>query len=150
MATRFQVTFDCADPGLLTSFWATALGYEIENPPEGFETWNAYWRSRGLPEQELSDDHDAADSLIDPEGTSPRIWFQQVPERKVVKNRLHLDLGVGGGRGVPVDLRRERVDAEADRLIAAGATTLRVLEHEVEGHYAVVMQDPEGNEFCLH
>lgn len=150
MTTRFQVTLDCADPGRLTRFWATALGYEIEGPPDGFETWNAYWRSRGLPEEELDDDRDAADSLVDPDGTGPRIWFQQVPERKVVKNRLHLDLDAGGGRGVPLELRRQRVDAEAGRLTAAGATTLRVLEHEAEGHYAVVMQDPEGNEFCLH
>jgi hypothetical protein len=73
-----------------------------------------------------------------------------VPEGKVVKNRLHLDLDVGGGRGAPLAVRRERVDAEADRLVAAGATRFRVLSEEAVDHYAVVMQDPEGNEFCLH
>jgi hypothetical protein len=68
----------------------------------------------------------------------------------VVKNRLHLDLGVGGGRQVPLETRRERVDAEAERLLAAGATRLRILSEEAVDHYAVVMADPEGNELCLH
>ena len=87
--------------------------------------------------------------LVDPDGVRPRIWFQPVPEGKVVKNRLHLDLGVSGGRQVPLETRRRRVDAEAERLVAAGATRLRVLSEEGVDHYAVVMADPEGNEFCL-
>jgi hypothetical protein len=66
----------------------------------------------------------------------------------VVKNRVHLDLGVSGGRTVPVEIRKERVEAEAGRLIGAGATRQRVLEGA--SSYAVVMQDPEGNEFCVH
>jgi predicted enzyme related to lactoylglutathione lyase len=71
-----------------------------------------------------------------------------VPEPKVVKNRVHLDLDVSGGRGVPLATRTELVDAEAERLTTAGATTLRILTEGVD-YYAVVMQDPEGNEFCL-
>ena len=78
------------------------------------------------------------------------MWFQPVPEPKVVKNRVHLDLDVGGGRGTPLEERRRRVEAEADRLVAAGATVFRVLSEDGVDHYAVVMQDPEGNEFCLH
>jgi hypothetical protein len=89
-------------------------------------------------------------AIVDPDGVGPRIWFQPVPEGKVVKNRLHLDLDVGGGRGAPLAARRDRVDAEADRLVAAGATRFRVLSEEGVDHYGVVMQDPEGNEFCLH
>jgi hypothetical protein len=73
-----------------------------------------------------------------------------VPEPKVVKNRVHLDLGVSGGRQVPLPTRRRRVDAEAERLVGAGATRLRVLSEEAVDHYAVVMADPEGNEFCLN
>ena len=146
MATRIQVTIDCADSNRLARFWAEALGYRLEEPPAGFATWQAYWASRGLPEEELEDGYD---SIVDPDGIGPRIWFQPVPEAKVVKNRVHLDLAVGGGREVPLALRRTRVDAEADRLVGAGATRLRVLSEEAVDHYAVVLQDPEGNEFCL-
>lgn len=149
MARKIQVTIDCADPGRLTLFWATALGYEIQAPPGGFPTWNAFWRSIGVPEDELDDANDASDSVVDPDGVGPRIWFQQVPEGKVVKNRLHLDVDVGGGRTVPLDVRRQRVTAEAERLAAAGATRVRVLEAEGVDHFGIVMQDPEGNEFCL-
>lgn len=150
MATKFQVAIDCADPGRLTRFWATALRYKIQDPPAGFDSWNAFWRSIGVPEEELDDANDASDSLVDPAGQGPRIWFQKVPEAKVVKNRLHLDLDAGGGRGVPLQTRKERVTAEVQRLVGAGATALRVLEQEGMDHYAVVMQDPEGNEFCIH
>jgi hypothetical protein len=142
-----QVTIDCADPGRLARFWATALGYRLEEPPDGFATWQEYWVSRGLPPEEVEDGYD---SIVDPDGVGPRVWFQPVPEAKVVKNRVHLDLDVGGGRTAPLAERRRRVDAEADRLVAAGATRFRVLSEEGVDHYGVVMQDPEGNEFCLH
>jgi Glyoxalase-like domain len=147
MATRMQVTIDCADPGRLARFWATALGYRLEEPPDGFASWQEYWVSRGLPPEEVEDGYD---SIVDPDGVGPRVWFQPVPEAKVVKNRVHLDLDVGGGRTAPLAERRRRVDAEADRLVAVGATRFRVLSEEGVDHYGVVMQDPEGNEFCLH
>jgi catechol 2,3-dioxygenase-like lactoylglutathione lyase family enzyme len=147
MATRMQVTIDCADPGRLAKFWATALGYRLEEPPDGFASWQEYWVSRGLPPEEVEDGYD---SIVDPDGVGPRVWFQPVPEAKVVKNRVHLDLDVGGGRTAPLAERRRRVDAEADRLVAAGATRFRVLSEEAVDHYGVVMRDPEGNEFCLH
>lgn len=88
MSTRIQLVIDCADPDLLTRFWAAALGYQVPPPPEGFQTWRAYWVHVGVPEDELDDGDDA---LIDPDGAGPRIWFQKVPEGKVVKNRLHLE-----------------------------------------------------------
>jgi hypothetical protein len=147
MATRIQVTIDCADSNRLARFWAEALGYQLQAPPDGFDSWRAYWVSRGVPDEEVEDGYDA---IVDPEGIGPRIWFQPVPERKVVKNRVHLDLAVSGGRQVPIATRRRRVDAEADRLVGAGASRLRVLDEEGVDHYAVVLQDPEGNEFCLH
>jgi hypothetical protein len=139
--------FDCADPDVLTRFWAPALGYRVEGPPAGFDDWRSYWAHIGLPEDELVD---SGDAIVDPDGVGPRIWFQVVPEAKVVKNRVHLDLDVSGGRTVQLDARRRRVLAEADRLVQAGATRLRVLEQEGLDHFAVVLQDPEGNEFCLH
>jgi hypothetical protein len=97
MAAKFQVTFDCADPGLLVRFWVTALHYQVEDPPPGFASWKAYWQSIGVPPDELTDVTDDAESIVDPSGQGPRIWFQQVPEAKVVKNRLHLDLDASGG-----------------------------------------------------
>jgi hypothetical protein len=148
MATRIQVVFDCADPDVLMAFWADALGYKPMEPPAGFESWLLYWRSIGVPEEEL--EGATAVHLVDPDGVGPRVYFQVVPEPKAVKNRLHLDLAVSGGREVPLETRRRRVDAEAERLAGAGATRLRVLAEPGVDHYAVVMQDPEGNEFCLH
>ena len=82
-----------------------------------------------------------------PDGVGPRIFIQKVPERKTAKNRLHLDLNVGGGPGNPLDERKAKVGAESDRLAAAGATVVGPMEQR--GEFWIVMQDPEGNEFCL-
>jgi hypothetical protein len=144
-----QIVFDCADPQRLVAFWAEALSYVVEPPPDGAPTWNDYWRSIGVPDDELPTDTDAADSIIDPDGVGPRIWFQLVPEAKAGKNRLHLDLKVAGPRTVPLEVRRERVEAEVSRLEGLGAHRLRVNSAEGMNHYGVVMQDPEGNEFCI-
>lgn len=149
MATRLQVTVDCADPERLVAFWAEALGYVPAPPPEGFPNWLEYYRSIGVPEEELPEEGDLTDSVVDPAGVGPRLWFQQVPEPKTGKNRLHLDLRVTEGRAVPLERRRERVDAEVARLLAAGASSQHVLATEGLDHYAVVMRDPEGNEFCV-
>jgi hypothetical protein len=147
MTVRFQLVIDCADPEPLAHFWAAALGYELEPPPPGFASWDAYWRDVGVPEDELGT---GADRIVDPDGQGPRIWFQVVAERKAVKNRLHIDIGVGGGRAVPIETRRQRVDAEAARLAGLGAVLVRVLETEGLDHYAVAMNDPEGNEFDVN
>ena len=149
MAATLQITIDCTDPGILVPFWVEAIGYVVEPTPSGLPTWNEHWRSIGVPEHEIPADRDAADSIVDPAGVGPRIWFQQVPEAKSVKNRLHLDIKVSGGREVPLDLRRERVFAEAQRLVGLGARQLRVLEADGLDHVAVVLQDPAGNEFCV-
>ncbi len=147
MTVRYQLVVDCTDPQLLASFWAGALGYELEPPPDGFATWDDWRREIGLPEEELGS---GADSIIDPDGGGPRIWFHMVPESKVVKNRLHLDIHVSGGRAVPIATRRERVDAEARRLSDLGATVTGALSEEGLDHYAVGMKDPEGNEFDIN
>jgi Glyoxalase-like domain len=147
MTVRFQLVIDCADPDRLSRFWAAALGYELEPPPAGFETWDDYWRDVGVPEDELGA---GADRIFDPAGQGPRIWFQVVPERKTVKNRLHLDVNASGGRAVPMETRKQRVDAEAKRLVALGATLVRVLSQEGLDHYGAAMTDPEGNEFDIN
>ena len=148
--TPLQITVDCAKPARLTRFWAEALGYVLEPPPGGHEGWNAYWRSIGVPQDELGDESDLGDSIVDPAGVGPRISFQPVPEPKTVKNRLHLDLRVSGGREVPLATRRERVTARADELVTAGAAVVRVQDTEGLDHFGIVLHDPEGNEFCLH
>jgi hypothetical protein len=84
----------------------------------------------------------------DPDEVGPRLYFQKVPEGKVAKNRVHLDLNVGGGASVPLEERRRRVDAEVARLKALGATDERGAI-EKRGEYWVRMNDPEGNEFCV-
>jgi Glyoxalase-like domain len=147
MSAKFQVVIDCRDPVRMSSFWAVALGYEIEPPPEGFGSWHDYWRDVGVPAEELGG---GPDRISDPTGNGPRIWFQVVDEPKVVKNRLHFDLHASGGRQVHFNERKKRVEAEADRLVGAGARRLRTLFEEGLDHYAVAMEDPEGNEFDIN
>src|ERR1700761_7297577 len=100
---RFQLVIDGADPDLLARFWAEALHYAFEPAPDGFENWDAYYRAIGVSEEDLGV---GEDSIVDPRGEGPRIWFQRVPETKTIKNRLHLDLKVGGGRSVPIETRK--------------------------------------------
>jgi hypothetical protein len=150
MAVRYGITIDCADPGLLGRFWAEALGYRPKPPPDGYATWFEHWRAIGVPEEELGDGDGAYEVLEDPDGKAPRIWFQPVPEAKTVKNRLHLDITASGGRDFTLDVRRERVRAEVERLVALGATVLRELSEPGIDHYGIVLADPEGNEFCVN
>jgi hypothetical protein len=91
------------------------------------------------------------DCIVDPTGSGPRFWFQLLPDVKTVKNGLHLDVNVSGGRAVPLAIRRERVNAEARRLASLGATILSELgEEEEDDDHAVAMKDPEGNEFDIN
>lgn len=143
MAVSFQVTFDCTDPDSLATFWATALEYKKQDPPEGYATWQEFLIAQGVPE----DQWDSASAVVDPAGIGPRLFFQRVPEPKTAKNRVHLDVNVGGGRGTLPEERRGRVDAAAARLVGVGATRVRAFDQH--GEYWVVMSDPEGNEFCL-
>ena len=143
MATRVQVVIDCADPAKLAPFWAEALHYRLQDPPEGFVSWEAWLQANGIPEH----DWNSASAVVDPAGVGPRIYFQRVPETKMVKNRVHLDLNVGGPRSDPAEERRRRVDDEVKRLVGLGARKLRDLAQR--GEYFVNMLDPEGNEFDL-
>jgi hypothetical protein len=143
MATSVQVVFDCADPDRLATFWAAALGYKKQDPPAGFESWEAFLKAQGVPESQWN----SASAVIDPDGAGPRIYFQKVPEGKVVKNRVHLDLNAGGGRKTPIEERRQRIGAEVERLVALGARKSKAMEER--GEYWVNMFDPEGNEFDL-
>jgi hypothetical protein len=144
MATTMQITIDCADPARLSEFWARALGYAIDPPPQGFESWPQALAARGIPESRWN----MASAASDPDGVGPRLFFQQVPEPKVAKNRLHLDLRAGGPLDRPREERLAAIAAEAERLTAAGATIVEPHDGEWGEHW-IVMLDPEGNEFCV-
>src|SRR5689334_5191064 len=92
MPVRFQLTIDCADPDAQAVFWAQALGYQLAPPPDGHETWRDFYAAIGVDEEELAEMGEGVDRIVDPDGAGPRIWFQQVPEHKSIKNRLHLDI----------------------------------------------------------
>jgi hypothetical protein len=143
MSTGIQVTFDCADPAALSKFWAETLHYQLQPPPEGFDSWEAALESWGVPKE----DYNSASAVIDPDGKGPRLFFQRVPEPKAVKNRVHLDLHVSAGPGAPPEERKAAIDPEAERLIELGAE--RVEARQERDEYFVVMRDPEGNEFCV-
>jgi Glyoxalase-like domain len=143
VAVSFQLVIGCADSEPLARFWAAALEYELEPPPDGFASWDAYRRDLGVPEDELGT---GADCIVDPGGRGPRIWFQVIPDRKAAKYQLHLYTGVTGGRAVLIGTRRQRAGAEAGRLTGLGAELAGVLDTEAPGHYAVAMKDPPGNE----
>ena len=147
MAVSYQLVIDCASPEPLVHFWAEALHYVVEPPPSDFDSWDDFYRSIGVPEDELGD---GPDRISDPNGEGPPIWFQIVPEKKSIKNRIHIDVNASGGRGSSLDTRRTRVETEATRLVSLGARRLHTVEVEGLDHYAVAMADPEGNEFDIN
>jgi len=117
---QVQVTFDCAQPERVARFWCEVLGYVVQ---------------------------DAGSACVDPSGAGPRLYFQRVPEGKVVKNRVHLDVRVG--TGLAGDDRVAALEAECARLVALGAVRVRLLRADGENESCLVMRDVEGNEFCL-
>lgn len=122
MARFHDVTFDCRHPASVARFWAAALdGYEVA-PYDEAEL--ARLRAMGIDDPE-----DDPSVLV--EGPGPRLFFQRVPEEKVAKNRVHLDL------------RAADVDAEVARLVALGAREL------LRRDGGAVLADPEGNELCI-
>jgi hypothetical protein len=138
---QVQVTFDCAEPERVARFWCEVLGYVVPPPPEGFATWDDF--DRALPPERQG----SAFACVDPSGVGPRLFFQRVPEGKVVKNRLHLDVRVG--TGLVGEQRLAALEAECARLVALGAARVRLLRADGVNESCLVMQDIEGNEFCL-
>ncbi len=125
---QVQVTFDCAEPERVARFWCEVLGY-VAPPP--------------LPAEDQGDWF----ACTDPTGVGPRLLFQRVPEGKVVKNRVHLD--VRAGTGLVGAERLATLEAECARLVALGAVRVRLLAADDDNESCLVMQDIEGNEFCL-
>ncbi|MFC6357863.1 VOC family protein [Luteococcus peritonei] len=143
MATTVQITFDCADPEALCTFWCQALGYRIEEPPQPFTSWPEALAAWGVPEQEW----DSRSACSDPEGTGPRFFFQRTDTAKPAKNRIHLDLRTAVGMSGPD--RMAALQARAEELVAVGATILQRVEPDGFDLGNIVLADPEGNEFCL-
>lgn len=146
MATPVTLTLDCADARGLAAFWCEALGYRPAPPPTGFASWESWCDAHDVP----VDERDDGAAIHDPDGVGPRIGFLRVPEPRTVKNRLHLDLQVSGGRHLPGELRAGRIRAEVARLTALGARVVREYPSPGSPHVDHVwMADPEGNDFCV-
>ena len=152
MSRHIQVTFDAHDPRALSCFWRDTLGYVHPAPPgvdlpEGADplaAWDEFLARAGVPEERRN----SGSAIEDPGGTGPRIFFQQVPEDKVVKNRVHLD--VRAAPGLRGEERMAALEAECERLVALGATRLRRSDPATPMSAGfIVLADPEGNEFCL-
>ena len=126
MALIHDVVIDCRHPASLARFWAAVLdGYSVA-PYDDAEL-------ERLQALGIEDPDDDPTVLVEAPGTTPRLWFQRVPERKVAKNRVHLDL------------RSDDPDGEVDRLVSLGAR----LAVEQPNRALIVLQDPEGNELCI-
>lgn len=140
---EFQVTFDANDPAKLADFWQVALDYKRDDPPNGFDTWDAFLKEAGVPEEKWND----ADAIVPSNGSGPRIYFQKVPEGKVAKNRIHLDLRAAHGLK---DIERMiALEKKAVLLEGIGASRIRRVDADGLNVGFIVMADPEGNEFCL-
>jgi catechol 2,3-dioxygenase-like lactoylglutathione lyase family enzyme len=141
MASKLgNITFDCADPTALATFWADVFGYPR---PEWPEELRAQLLASGLTEEDLAN----RSAVEDPDGIGPRFYFNRVPEGKTAKNRMHIDIQAVPGRHPTT----EELETEKDRIVALGATVIVDYDRPwgpVQEHH-FVMQDPEGNEFCL-
>jgi hypothetical protein len=141
MPYDFQLAVDSSDPHTLADWWAETLDWQVEPQDEAFIKDMV---AKGLATDEDTKEHDGklvwriGGAIVHPDGAGrSRVLFQQVPEPKTVKNRLHLDVRVG-------DESREAV---RDKLIGRGAAFVRAGR---QGPFSwFVMTDPEGNEFCL-
>jgi hypothetical protein len=142
-AFDLHVVFDCADPDKLARFWMEALGgYDFPfGVPAGFASWDEWADASNIP----VDQRNVGRTLVDQDRDRPDIFFLQVPESKVAKNRVHLDIKVAPG--LEGEDRRTRIEEEAERLIALGASV--AVRMDAPDGFHLVMLDPEGNEFCL-
>ncbi|MFF9559025.1 VOC family protein [Streptomyces albus] len=152
MSRTLQITFDAHDPRAQSTFWGQVLGYVHPGPPgvvlpEGADplaAWDDFLERAGVPEEQRN----TRSAVEDPDGNGPRLFFQQVPEGKTVKNRVHLD--VRAAPGLHGEERMAALETECERLVALGARRLRREEPAPPLSAGfIVMADPEGNEFCL-
>ena len=142
MSHSVQIVIACEDPGNLSQFWAAALGYVVQPPPDGFETWDEFAVSVGIPVEMRND----MSAVVDPEGSGPRILFERYDGGEP-NQRIHFDVNVIDG-----PMGEEERDAilgrERSRLESLGATFKREATG-MAGERWVEMFDPEGNWFCV-
>jgi catechol 2,3-dioxygenase-like lactoylglutathione lyase family enzyme len=124
------IVFDCHDAAPLARFWAAALGWQVGAYDED--------ELERLASKGIYDPEDDPTVMVEPSEHSdlPAIFFVEVPEDKIVKNRVHLDLEAN-----------EELEDEVDRLNSLGAQIRNWTEED--GNIWCVMLDPEGNEFCV-
>jgi catechol 2,3-dioxygenase-like lactoylglutathione lyase family enzyme len=145
MAHSLQIVFACQDPDLMARFWAGALGYVVQPPPPGYESWEEFADKVGIPREKWGD----LSAVVDPEGVGPRILFERwvggAPNQ-----RVHLDINSVGEGGVDLndEERRRRLATERQRLEDLGATYHREATGAA-GEIWIEMHDPEGNWFCV-
>ena len=108
----FQVTMDAADPDRLARFWAEMLGYKLQDPPPGFDTWEAWAEQQGIPKERWND----FSALIDPEGKRARFFFQRVPRDAARRTRGQRE----GRRCARHGTRRDRAVRERRDGVALG------------------------------
>lgn len=145
MAHSIQVVIACDDPSRLAEFWAEALDYVVQPPPEGFATWDEFADAVGIPEDRRND----LSAVVDPEGTGPRVLFERY-DGGAPNQRVHIDVNAVGGGGVDLtdDQRRARLAEERARLEELGATYKREATG-MAGEIWIEMLDPEANWFCV-
>jgi hypothetical protein len=143
MSHSIQIVIACEDPARLAEFWAPALGYVPEPPPEGFDTWEEFADAIGIPEGNRND----LGSVIDPEGHGPRLLFERY-DAGPHSQRVHLDVNVVGHAEVTEEERRALLAGERARLEALGGSFKREATG-LAGEYWIEMFDPEGNWFCV-
>ena len=139
MAVSYQLVIDCTSADLLAHFWAEALHYEVEDHSYVVDHLLGLGHLQPADVVEVDGRRAFRDvaACRDPEGIRPRLYFQRVPEPKISKNRVHLDLQVGA----------EQAPIEVERLAALGATVAWTTSDR--GPFTTTLRDPEGNEFCV-
>jgi len=115
ISTLRDICFDCVDQHRVARFWADVLGYTVQ-PPD--------------PEDTVDDP-----VALDPPHGGLRLWFNKVPEAKVAKNRVHIDINLPD-------------EGEMEHILGLGAHALREIRDDDGKLWWTIMGDPEGNEFC--
>lgn len=145
MGASIQVVFACENPAALAEFWAGALQYQVQPPPEGFASWDEFADAVGIPVEKRND----ISAVTDPDGSGPRILFERYDGGEP-NQRVHIDLNTVGGytRELSPEQRQSELDSERVRLEALGATFKRQATG-MAGEVWIEMFDPEGNWFCV-
>jgi len=143
MVHGVQIVIACDDPARLAEFWAAALEYVVQPPPDGYESWDQFAEAVGIPPERRND----ISAVVDPEGVGPRVLFERW-DGGAPNQRVHIDVNSVGGHRLSDDERNKRLRSERERLESLGATFKREASG-MAGEVWIEMLDPEGNWFCV-